>query len=53
MFEENSPCAALHISISCKARKVVSDLDNSAHGENVFGDEEREVFINQLNHIFL
>lgn len=53
MFEENNPCAALHISISQKAGKVVSDLDNSAHGESIFGDEEREAFINQLSHIFL
>lgn len=53
MSEENNPCAASHISISCKAGKVVSDLDNSAYGESIFGDEEREVFINQLNHILL
>lgn len=53
MFEEKNSCAALHISISCKAGKVVSDLDNSAHGESIFGDEEREEFINQLSHILL
>lgn len=53
MFEENNPCAALNISISCKAGKVVSELDNSAHEESIFGDEEREVFINQRSHILL
>lgn len=53
MFEGDNPCAALHISVSCKVQKVVSDLDNSAHGESVFRDEEREVFINQLSHILL
>lgn len=34
-------------------RLFLTDSDNTVYGENIFGDEDRTVFIKQLSHIFL